>query len=102
MRIKSNKCDDFYSNKYKILHLYSQEGVKKPGEASNLIAELTVSNAERENHRLKQYIASLEKELDGYRGKGVPNAPVLDNKRFYLSSEDSSAANLKKALNMLI
>ncbi len=92
------------NDKYKSLiedYFYSQPGVKKPGEASNLIAELTLSNVERENMRLKQYIASLEKELDGYKsGKG--SIPVLENKGSYLNTEESSLANIKKALNTLI
>lgn len=82
-------------------YFYSQPGVKKPGEASNLIAELTLSNVERENMRLKQYIASLEKELDGYKSsKG--GVIVLENKGSYLNTEESSVANLKKALNILM
>lgn len=91
------------NDKYKSLiedYFYSQPGVKKPGEASNLIAELTLSNVERENMRLKQYIASLEKELDEI--KNNKSTKVLDNKDSYLTAEESSAANLKKALNMLI
>lgn len=93
------------NDKYKALieeYFYSQEGVKKPGEASNLIAELTLSNVERENHRLKQYIASLEKELNDLRNKGTKNTPILENKNSYLSSEEVSSTNLKKALNLLI
>ncbi len=92
------------NDKYKGLiedYFYSQPGVKKPGDTSNLIAELTLSNVERENMRLKQYIASLEKELDGYKsGKG--NTPILESKGSYLNAEESSSANLRKALNMLI
>ncbi len=90
------------NDKYKSLieeYFYSQPGVKKPGEASNLIAELTLSNIERENMRLKQYIASLEKELDGYKHG---NSPILENKGSYLNAEESNSANLKKALNVLI
>ena len=93
------------NDKYKSLiedYFYSQPGVKKPGEASNLIAELTLSNVERENMRLKQYIASLEKELEGFKRKGTKNEPVLENKNSYLSVEENNAANLKKALNLLI
>lgn len=45
---------------------------------------------------------SLEKELDEFSSKSAKNAPVLENKGIYLSSEDSSSANLKKALNLLI
>lgn len=91
------------NDKYKSLiedYFYSQPGVKKPGEATNLIAELTISNVERENMRLKQYIASLEKELDEIRN----NKPAknIENKGAYLSNEESSSANLKKALNVLI
>ncbi len=78
----------------------SQPGVKKPGEASNLIAELTLSNVERENMRLKQYITSLEKELDEMRNN--KSTKYVENKGGYLTSEESSSANLKKALNMLI
>ncbi len=92
------------NDKYKSLieeYFYAQPGVKKPGEASNLIAELTLSNVERENMRLKQYIASLEKELDGYKN-GNDSNPILENKGSYLNAEESSYANLKKALNMLI
>ncbi len=92
------------NDKYKSLiedYFYSQPGVKKPGEASNLIAELTLSNVERENMRLKQYIASLEKELDGYRS-GKDSVPVLENKGSYLNTEESNSANLKKALNLLV
>lgn len=92
------------NDKYKSLiedYFYSQPGIKKPGEASNLIAELTLSNVERENVRLKQYIASLEKELDGYKnGKG--SVSILENKSSYLNTEEASSANLKKALNTLI
>ena len=80
--------------------LYSQPGVKKPGEASTLIAELSLSNVERENMRLKQYIASLEKELDEIRNNKAKK--VIENKNPYLSNEEYSSANLKKALNMLI
>ncbi len=64
-------------------------------------AELTLSNVERENMRLKQYIASLEKELDRYKsGKG--SVPTLENKGSYLNNEEYSSANLKKELNILI
>lgn len=92
------------NEKYKSLiedYFYSQPGVKKPGEASNIIAELTLSNVERENMRLKQYIASLEKELDGYKG-GKASVHVLENIGSYLNTEESSYANLQKALNILI
>lgn len=92
------------NDKYKALieeYFYSQEGVKKPGEASSLIAELTLSNVERENQRLKQYIASLEKELDEYKSK-AQNALILENKHSYLSSEEQNSADFKKSLNLLI
>ena len=91
------------NDKYKALiedYFYSQPGVKKPGEASNLIAELSLSNVERENMRLKQYIFSLEKELDEIKNYKVQKP--IENKNSYLTSEESSSANLKKALNMLI
>ncbi len=52
--------------------------------------------------RLKQYIAILKKELDEFKGKESRNAPVLENKVTYLSNEEASSANLKKALKMLI
>ena len=80
--------------------LYSQPGIKKPGDSSNLIAELTLSNVERENMRLKQYIASLEKELDEIRSNRAQK--IIENKSSYLSNEESSSSNLKKALNILI
>ena len=79
---------------------YSQLGIKKPSEASNLITELTLSNVERENMRLKQYIAILEKKLDEIRNNKVQKA--IANKNSYLTTEESNSANLKKALNMLI
>ena len=91
------------NDKYKSLiedYFYSQPGVKKPGEATNLIAELTLSNVERENMRLKQYIASLEKELDDI--KNNKSTKAVENKGSYLTSEESSSASLKKALNMII
>lgn len=83
-------------------YYYSQDGVKRPNGATSLIAELTLSNVERENHRLKQYIASLEKELDELRGNRVKNLPLLENKGSYLNGEEVSSANLRKALNLLI
>ena len=50
--------------------------------------------------RLKQYIASLEKELDEMRNN--KSTKVVENKSSYLTAEESSSANLKKALNVLI
>lgn len=79
---------------------YSQPGFKKSGEAFTLIAELSLSNVERENMRLKQYIASLEKEIDEIRNNKAQK--VIANKNPYLTAEESSLANLKKALNILI
>lgn len=81
-------------------YFYSQPGVRKPGAASNLVAELTVSNIERENIRLKQYISTLEKELDGLKNTSCKNQN--DYKNNYLSKSEVTEAGLKKALNLII
>lgn len=52
--------------KYKTLiedFFYKQSGVSKPSTANNLLKDLTISNIEKENIRLKQYIINLEKRL---------------------------------------
>lgn len=52
--------------KYKSLiedFFYKQSGVSKPSIANNLLKDLTISNIEKENIRLKQYILNLEKRL---------------------------------------
>lgn len=89
--------------KYKGLleeYYYSQPGVKRSGEMLSLIAELTVSNVEKENLRLKQYISSIEKELDSYRNN-VNNSTKVDTVA-YLTNNESDTANYRKAFNLLV
>lgn len=72
---------------------------KKKADAGSFIAELTQSNVERENMRLKLYIAQLEKELDEYRnGKAAAKKEVVP----YLSNDEQQVAHLSKALHLLI
>lgn len=79
----------------------SQEGVKRPGEITNLIAELSASNVERENLRLKQYITSLEKELDNIKHNQVKVIKPSEDVK-YLTNDENKTANLSKALHLLI
>jgi len=92
------------NKKYKELledYYYSQEGVKRPGEITNLIAELSASNVERENLRLKQYITSLEKELDNIKNNQVKVIQPSEDIK-YLTNDENKVANLSKALHQLI
>lgn len=81
----------------------SQAGKNKVKPTSNFIAELTLSNMEGENMRLKQYISLLEGELENIKNKN--NQDLIDKKSessLYLTSTEGNEANLRKALTLLI
>ena len=99
---KPCNCSTLLRNdKYKAVmedYYYAQAGVKKPKEVSNLLAELTLSNIERENMRLKQYITQLESRLDEIKQVKVENEPIKP----FLTKDENEVAYLRKALNLLI
>lgn len=79
----------------------TQSCQKKISPTASFVAELTASNIERENIRLKQYITVLENELQAVKN----NQSLIEKKTksdLYLTSSESNEANLRKALTTLI
>lgn len=79
--------------KYKTLiedFFYKQSGVIKPKTSNNLLKDLTISNIERENIRLKQYIVNLEKKLQ------ENNVNINDNPaNKYINNSEAELIKLK-------
>ena len=62
------------------------------------MAELTFSNIERENMRLKQYITQLESKLDEDKRVKVESETIKP----FLTKDENEVAYLRKVLNLLI
>lgn len=86
--------------KYKSLiedFFYKQSGVSKPTNSNNLLKDLTISNIERENIRLKQYIINLEKKIQS-NNINLEN----DNKNPYLKSSELDLTYFKNSFIQLV
>lgn len=87
------------NEKYKSImedFFYSQSGTKRPKEVNSLLAELTQSNIERENMRLKQYIANLEQQISAQ--SVMPEKEVSQ----YLTNDENETAKWKNAFMNLV
>lgn len=87
------------NEKYKSImedFFYSQSGTKRPKEVNSLLTELTQSNIERENMRLKQYIANLEQQISAQ--------PVITEKETiqYLTNDENETVKWKNAFMTLV
>lgn len=75
---------------------YSQSGTKRPKEVNSLLTELTQSNIERENMRLKQYIANLEQQISA-------QPVMLKNESIpYLTNDENETAKWKNSFMTLV
>lgn len=111
-KLEGNPCNKstlLRNEDYKALlnnYLYTHGGIKdttnykKNNPIALLSAELTSSNAERENFRLKQYIASLEKELDSLKNNKVSEKMELTS--HYMNKETKDISLIYKAMTQLI
>lgn len=87
------------NEKYKSImedFFYSQSGTKRPKEVNSLLAELTQSNIERENMRLKQYITNLEQKISSQ--SVVPEKETNQ----YLTNDENEIAKWKNAFITLV
>jgi len=87
------------NEKYKSImedFFYSQSGTKRPKEVNSLLTQLTQSNIERENMRLKQYIANLEQQISAQ--------PVITEKETiqYLTNDENETVKWKNAFMTLV
>lgn len=87
------------NEKYKSImedFFYSQSGTKRPKEVNSLLTELTQSNIERENMRLKQYIANLEQQISAQ--PAIPKKEAIQ----YLTNDENETAKWKNAFMILV
>lgn len=108
-KLEGNPCNKstlLRNENYKTLlnnYLYTHGGIKdttdykKNNPIALLGAELASSNAERENFRLKQYIANLEKELDNLKNDKVNEKEVP-----YLDKDTMNSSLIYKAMAQII
>lgn len=87
------------NEKYKSImedFFYSQSGTKRPKDVNSLLTELTQSNIERENMRLKQYIANLERQI--LENSVIPIKEDIP----YLTQDENETAKWKNAFMTLV
>jgi len=103
-----NKSTLLRNNEYKNLlnnYLYNYGGgkntnsYKKNNPIALLSAELSQSNAERENMRLKQYISNLEKELDTLKNN---NKQIINSSNTTIDKDTIDFSLLCKGMSQLI
>lgn len=87
------------NEKYKSImedFFYLQSGTKRPKEVNSLLTELTQSNIERENMRLKQYITNLEQQIS--EQSAIPNKETTQ----YLTNDEKETAKWKNSFMNLV